>query len=56
MSQGSACTIQASLSVTRVIYVSSTANIYLIGYMSLSSPFFYRTNNVPTYITYTRIA
>ena len=56
MSQGSACTIQASLSVTRVIYVSSSADIYLIGYMSLSSPVFYLTNNVPSYITYTRIA
>ena len=56
MSQGSACTVQASLSISRVLYVSTSANIYLIGYMSLSSPVFYITNNVPTYITYTRIA
>ena len=56
MSQGSACTIQASLSISRVLYVSPSVNIYLIGYMSLSSPVFYITNNVPTYITYTRIA
>ena len=30
MSQGSACTIQASLRITRVLYVSSTANIYML--------------------------
>ena len=56
MSQGSACTIQASLNISRVLYVSSSVYIGLIGYMSLSLPVFYITNNVPSYITYTRIA
>ena len=56
MSQGSACTIQASLNISRVLYVSSSVYIGLIGYMSLSSPVFYITNNVPSCITYARRA
>ena len=56
MSQGYACGIKTSFNVSRVIYVSSTANIYLIAYSSLSSAIFYMSNEASSCITYTRIA
>ena len=48
--------IKTSLDITRVLYVSSTTNIYLIAYMSLSSPVFNMSNEASAFITYTRIA
>ena len=56
MSQGSACGIKTSLNITRILYVSSTTNIYLIAYMLLANPVFYMSNEASAFITYTRIA
>ena len=55
MLHGSACNLQTSINVNRVLYVSTT-NIYLVAYASLTSPVFYMSSAAPPSITYTRIA